>query len=89
MSISPNAATAHDGAEDRRAEPARVADAEVEPAAEEVGGDRKPVVADAEHDAAVGRGAAEDVLRDQRPDDDERRRSRSRASRPARAESAA
>ena len=66
MSISPKAATAQAGRDDVDAEPARVADRQVEAAAEEVGGDRQQVVADAEHDAAMGRAAAEPVLRQER-----------------------
>ena len=66
MSISPKAATAQADAitvtPSLRASRTR----QVEPAAEEVRGDRKQVVADAEHDAAMGRAAAEPVLRQDR-----------------------
>ena len=71
MSIRPNAATptaaARIVAPSRRASRTR----QLEPAAEEVGRDRRQIVAEAEQHAVVGRAAAEHVLRQQRVDDDE------------------
>ena len=70
-------------AEDRGAEAARVSDAEVEPAPEEVRRDGKEVVADAEHDAAVGGARRRGRAAGSAPRGRRGRRRRSRASRRA------
>ena len=83
MSTSPKAATAEAGA--RIVAPSRRASRTVRsrPRPKKYAATGSEVVAHAEHDAAMGRGAVEPVLRDQRVERRRRRRRRARASRRA------